>query len=152
MRKIFVLLFTVTLVIAAASVSSASEETVRDQIKDLLFEYKDAYNLRNFDSIRALYTKDALITSFACNSDKEVPFSEFSDDLGRCSTYWVEGAFKLRLFKITSFSVDGDKCTARVSWDYRDNRNRGKFNPTFEFRRVGGKWKISKENYGRKPI
>jgi hypothetical protein len=62
----------------------------------------------------------------------------------------VESSFKLRLFKITSFDLDGDKCSVRLKWDYRSNDGRGKFNPTFEFLRKDGKWLIEKEYYGRK--
>ncbi|WP_432735938.1 nuclear transport factor 2 family protein [Maridesulfovibrio sp. FT414] len=150
MKKISALILIFVLALASAAVASEPEDVVRDQIKDLLFEYKDAYNLRDFNAVRALYTEDALVMSFPCNSDKEVFFKEFSDSLPQCSSYWVEAAFKLRLFKITSFSVEGDKCIARINWDYRDNMNRGKFNPSFEFTKVDGKWKISRENYGRK--
>lgn len=148
-RKILILIL-VFMLVFAVSVSAHSEEDMRSQITDLLFEYKDAYNLRDFEAIKNLYTADALIMSFPCDSNKEVFFNEFSEGLGLCSTYWVESAFKLRLFKITSFEVEGDKCSARILWDYRDNKNRGKFTPMFEFTKINGKWKISKETYGRK--
>lgn len=151
MKKISILILVFLVSICSVAAASQPEEDIRAQIKDLLFDYKDAYNLRDFKAVKDLYAEDALIMSFACDSKKEVFYKEFCDNLGLCSTYWVDGGFKLRLFKITSFSVDGDRCTARVSWDYRDNRNRGAFLPTFDFVRVDGKWKISKETYGRKP-
>ncbi len=150
MRKLSSLLILCLLVLVSVPAAAQSDDAVREKIKDLLFEYKDAYNLRDFEAVRALYTEDALVMSFPCDSKKEVFFNEFSEDLPRCSSYWVESAFKLRLFKITSFTVEGDNCSARILWDYRDNKNRGKFTPSFEFRKVDGKWKISKETYGRK--
>lgn len=152
MKKLLALILTLFIVMAAVmpAAASESEEDTRAQIKDFLFEYKDAYNIRDFDAVRDLYTADALIMSFPCNSKTEVFFNEFSESLPRCASYWVDGGFKLRLFKITSFKVDGNKCTARILWDYRDNKGRGKFTPTFDFQLVDGKWKISKEVYGRK--
>ncbi|MBI9110532.1 nuclear transport factor 2 family protein [Maridesulfovibrio ferrireducens] len=153
MKKISFILISVLLLMSVAAFAFASDETeaVRDRIKDVLFDYKDAYNLRDFHAVKALYTKDALIMSFPCNSKEELFFDKFSEDLPRCSSYWVEQAFKLRLFKITSFELSGKKCTARVLWDYRDNSERGKFTPTFEFVLDGNQWKIAKEVYGRNP-
>ncbi|WP_419779107.1 YybH family protein [Maridesulfovibrio sp.] len=151
MKKILLSLLMLLMVISAAvSVSASDKEEVREQIKDVLFDYKDAYNLRDFDAVRALYAKDAMIQSFPCNSKVESAFSNFSESLPRCSSYWLESSFKLRLFKITDFKVDGNKCTARLKWDYRSNDGRGKFTPTFEFLRKDGKWLIEKETYGRK--
>ncbi|CCO24886.1 YybH family protein [Maridesulfovibrio hydrothermalis] len=156
MKKILLPTLTIlTLLVSAATVSASglehdSDQGTRDLIKDLLYEYKDAYNLRDFDAIRSLYTKDAIIVSFPCQSKEEVLISEFSDNIPRCASLWVEGGFKVRLFKITSFKKTGDKVFIRVLWDYRDNEERGKFTPSFEFTLVDGKWKISKETYGRK--
>ncbi|WP_320008820.1 nuclear transport factor 2 family protein [Maridesulfovibrio sp.] len=151
MKKIlFSMLMLLMVIFAAVSVSASNNEEVRDQIKDVLFEYKDAYNLRDFNAVRALYAKNAVIMSFPCNSKNEQMFSGFSDNLPRCSSYWLESTFKLRLFKITEFKVDGNKCIARVKWDYRSNDGRGKFTPTFEFLQKDGKWLIEKETYGRK--
>ncbi len=152
MKKILALTLSVFIVmIAAVSVSATNnEKAVRDRIVDLLFEYKDAYNLRDFDAIRSLYTKDAVIVSFPCQSKEEVLISEFSDNIPRCASLWLDGGFKVRLFKITEFELSGDHCKIRVLWDYRDNNGRGKFTPSFEFTKVDGQWKISRETYGRK--
>ncbi len=151
MRKILLSILMLLVVLSAAFPAFASgEEEVRSQIEDVLFNYKDAYNLRNFDAVRALYAKNAVIMSFPCKSEEQHLFSDFSESLPRCSSYWVESSFKLRLFKITSFDLDGDKCSVRLKWDYRSNDGRGKFNPTFEFLRKDGKWLIEKEYYGRK--
>lgn len=140
------------LVVVSAAVSSGAsgEDEVRAQIKDVLFEYKDAYNLRDFNAIRDLYAKNAQVKSFPCKSQEQTPFSVFSDDLPRCSSYWLENSFKLRLFKITSFKVDNNRCSIRVLWDYRSNEGRGKFTPSFELLRKDGKWLIENETYGRK--
>lgn len=152
MKRILALTLSIVIVVlAAGSVFAGTEEkAVRDRIVDLLFEYKDAYNLRDFDAIRSLYTKDAVIVSFPCQSKEEVFISEFSDNIPRCASLWLDGGFKVRLFKITEFELSGDFCKIRVLWDYRDNKGRGKFRPSFEFTKVDGKWKISKETYGRK--
>ena len=151
MKKISLsMLMLLVIISAAVSVSAQDKEEVRDQIKDVLFDYKDAYNLRDFEAVRALYAKNAVIMSFPCNSKIEHLFSDFSESLPRCSSYWLESSFKLRLFKITEFKVDGNKCTARLKWDYRSNDGRGKFTPTFEFLQKDGKWLIEKETYGRK--
>jgi hypothetical protein len=150
-KKILLLMLMLSVVLcAAAPVAASGEEEVRDQIEDVLFDYKDAYNLRDFDAVRGLYAKDAVVKSFPCNSKLEHLFSDFSEGLPRCSSYWLKSSFKLRLFKITEFKLEGNKCRVRVKWDYRSNDGRGKFNPTFEFLHKDGKWLIEKETYGRK--
>ncbi|OEU68171.1 MAG: hypothetical protein BA863_13935 [Desulfovibrio sp. S3730MH75] len=153
MKKILYLGVSVLLFVSLGATVFASDEkeAVRDRLKDVLFEYKDAYNLRDFDAIRALYSKDASVMSFPCDSKEDLAFEDFSGILPQCASYWVDQSFKLRLFKFTSFALDGKTCTVRVLWDYRDNSGRGKFTPTFEFVLDGDKWKISKETYGRNP-
>jgi len=135
---------------SAVYAGNSAEDEIRFQIKDVLFDYKDAYNLRDFEAIRALYAEDAMVMSFPCNSKENLTSASFSEGLPRCASYWLDSSFKLRLFKITGFKVDGDKCSARVAWDYRSNDGRGKFTPSFEFARIGGKWLIINETYGRK--
>ncbi|NDV28478.1 nuclear transport factor 2 family protein [Desulfovibrio sp. JC010] len=144
------MLMLLVVVSAAVSAGAAGEEEVRDQIEDVLFEYKDAYNLRGFDAVRALYADNAVVMSFPCKSKELRQFSDFSASLPQCSSYWLESSFKLRLFNITSFKMDGDKCCVRLKWDYRSNDGRGKFTPSFEFLRKDGRWLIVKETYGRK--
>ncbi len=150
--KKMILFLSVVIVMSTVCLAFASDKKkdVREQITDLLYEYKDAYNLRDFKAIRGLYDKNAMIKSFPCNSKEEIPISKFDEDLPRCSSIWVAGSLKLRLFRITEFELLGNMCKARVSWDYRDNSGRGKFTPSFEFIKVDGKWKISREIYGRK--
>ncbi|WP_291327925.1 nuclear transport factor 2 family protein [Desulfovibrio sp. UCD-KL4C] len=153
MKKLSFLLISVLLILSIAGSAFAAEqsESVRDEIKDVLFAYKDSYNLRDFAAIKALYTKDAIIMSFPCDYKEDMSLDKFYDSLPRCSSYWIEKAFKLRLFKITSFESSAKKCTARVLWDYGDTSERGKFTPTFEFVLEGSQWKIAKEVYGRNP-
>ncbi|SME89959.1 hypothetical protein [Desulfovibrio gilichinskyi] len=153
MKKLSFLFISVLLIVSVAASAFAADqnESVRDKIKDVLFAYKDAYNLRDFSAIKALYTKDATIMSFPCDYKEDMSLNQFSESLPRCSSYWIEKAFKLRLFKITSFESSGKKCTARVLWDYGDTSERGKFTPTFEFELQGKQWKIAKEVYGRNP-
>ncbi|MFW5499185.1 MULTISPECIES: nuclear transport factor 2 family protein [unclassified Maridesulfovibrio] len=151
MKKVlFSMMILLVVACAAVSVGASAEDGVRNQIKDVLFDYKDAYNLRDFAAIRALYADNAVVMSFPCKSTEELLFSDFSESLARCSSYWLDSSFKLRLFKITSFTVEGNKCNIRVQWDYRSNDGRGKFNPSFEFLLKDGKWLIEKETYGRK--
>ncbi|WP_368854142.1 nuclear transport factor 2 family protein [Desulfovibrio sp. JC022] len=151
MKKILLsMLMLLVVLCAAVSAGASSEEDVRVQIKDVLFDYKDAYNLRDFDAIRGLYADNAVIKSFPCNYKEENLFKGFSESLPRCASYWVDSSFKLRLFKITEFKVEGNKCRARVAWDYRSNDGRGKFTPSFEFLLKDGKWLIEQETYGRK--
>ena len=152
MKKKLILILSVAIVMSTVSLIFASndKQDAREHITDLLYEYKDAYNLRDFKAIRGLYAKNAMIESFPCDSKEEIPISKFNEGLPRCSSIWVKGALKLRLFRITEFELLGNMCKARVLWDYRDNSGRGKFNPSFEFIKVDGKWKISRETYGRK--
>lgn len=151
MKKILLsMLMLLVVVCAFDSAGASAENEVRDQIKDVLFDYKDAYNLRDFDAIRVLYADNAVIKSFPCNSKMEVLFEGFSEALPRCASYWVDSSFKLRLFKITEFKVEGNKCRVRVAWDYRSNDGRGKFTPSFKFLLKDGKWLIEEETYGRK--
>ncbi len=153
MKKFSFLFISVLLVVSVAASAFAADqnEPVRDKIKDVLFAYKDAYNLRDFAAIKALYAKDATIMSFPCDYKEEMSLNKFYDSLPRCSSYWIEKAFKLRLFKITSFEASDKKCTARVLWDYGDTTERGKFTPTFDFVLEGNQWKIAREVYGRNP-
>ncbi|WP_421902565.1 nuclear transport factor 2 family protein [Maridesulfovibrio sp.] len=150
MKKILLsMLMLLVIVCAAVSAGAAAEDEIRDKITDVLFDYKDAYNLRDFEAIRALYADNAVVKSFPCKSTDEFLFANFSESLPRCSSYWLESSFKLRLFKITEFKVEGNKCSIKVRWDYRSNDSRGKFNPSFEFLLKDGKWLIEKETYGR---
>ncbi len=153
MKKVLYFGVSVLLLVSLSATAFASDEkeAVRDRLKDVLFEYKDAYNLRDFDAIRVLYTANATVKSFPCDSKEDLEFEDFSGILPQCASYWVDQSFKLRLFKFTSFELKGNTCTVRVLWDYRDNSGRGKFTPTFEFVLDGDKWKISKETYGRNP-
>ncbi|WP_320175095.1 nuclear transport factor 2 family protein [Maridesulfovibrio sp.] len=151
MKKILLsMLMLMVVFCAAVSAGASAEDGVRDQIKDVLFDYKDSYNIRDFAAIRALYADNAVVMSFPCKSTEELMFADFSESLPRCSSYWLDSSFKLRLFKITSFEVNGNTCNVRVQWDYRSNDGRGKFNPSFELLRKDGKWLIVKELYGRK--
>ncbi|WP_419784641.1 hypothetical protein [Maridesulfovibrio sp.] len=62
MKKILLSLLMLLMVISAAvSVSASDKEEVREQIKDVLFDYKDTYNLRDFDIVKGIYAKDAMI-------------------------------------------------------------------------------------------
>lgn len=150
MKKIILSILMLLVVLCSAVYAGNSAEEIRFQIKDVLFDYKDAYNLRDFEAIRALYAENAMVMSFPCNSKENLSLASFSEGLPRCASYWLDSFFKLRLFKITEFKVEGDKCIARVAWDYRSNDGRGKFTPSFEFVRIGGKWLIVNETYGRR--
>lgn len=139
------------LISAIAVPASAGEcSGAEDEVYDLLYEYKDAYNLRDLEAIESLYMPGASIRSFAFPSSDSMSLKDFSQRLPRVASQWLDEGFKLNLFKITSFDVNEDRATARVRWKYRTQQEKGIFRPSFIMLKTAAGWKILKEDYGRK--
>lgn len=147
--SVLIILLLVT-VVPGFCANKAKKESVKDQVYNLLYTYKDAYNTRDLKGIKALYLPQSTLRPFPFSASESMDYKAFCNKLPRVASSWLDDAFKLGLFKVTSFEVDGNKVNARARWVYRTQTEKGVFWPTFVMLKTPQGWKILKEDYGRK--
>jgi hypothetical protein len=143
------LMILIALTVYPASAFSDSNDQTKDQVYDLLYDYKDAYNARDLKGIENLYTEDSKLHQFFLSSNSSMSYKEFCNNLPDAISKLQDNGFKLNLFRITYIKNVDNQVEARVRWCYRAQDKKGVAWPHFIIVRISGKLKILKENYGR---
>lgn len=148
MRRIMILIVLTALMLTnVASGFCSNRDEVFRQVCNLLYSYKDAYNARDLNAIKKLYDSKATLRSFPLQSKETLKYNEFCNLLPEMIESCSELGFKLNLFKVISFEIEGDKAEAEVRWKYRTQEKKNTFTPTFIVLNTPGGWKILSEDY-----